>query len=58
MTKKHLFNIENGHNLCSSSVLHSNDVVSVELWVMEMQRFGDCVLFYKSQGVISEEFPH
>lgn len=56
-TRKDLFNIEASFNLCSSSVRHSNDAISVESWVIEMQRIGKHILFYKPQGVALEDHP-
>lgn len=43
--------------MCSSSVRHSSDAISVESWVIEMQRVGDCILFYKPQGIVLKEHP-
>lgn len=57
VSKKDLFNIENSFNLCSSSVRHSNDAISVEAWVLEMQRVGDCIVYYKPQGIVLEDQP-
>ncbi|XP_050311335.1 uncharacterized protein LOC126746956 isoform X1 [Anthonomus grandis grandis] len=57
LTKKDLYNIEACFNLCSSSVRHKNDIISVESWINDMQSNGDAVLFYKPQGSESEEWP-
>lgn len=43
--------------MSSSSVRHSNDAISVESWVIEMQRIGKHILFYKPQGVALEDYP-
>lgn len=48
LTKKDLFNIERSFNIRSESK-HSNDAISVDVWVEEMKTNG-CVLFYKPQG--------
>ncbi|KFM61286.1 hypothetical protein X975_05704, partial [Stegodyphus mimosarum] len=54
ITKKDLQNIERSFDLASSAVKHSNDYVSVDMWVNEMlSSKNPCVLYYKAQGVIS-----
>lgn len=56
LTKKDLYNLEQCFNLRDSSVRHVNDAVSVDAWVNEMKTSG-CVLFYKPQEALSEEYP-
>lgn len=56
LTKKDLYNIEKSYNLNASSVKHENDAISVEAWVNEMQS-NNCVLFYKSQDSVIEDYP-
>ncbi|CAG9765599.1 unnamed protein product [Ceutorhynchus assimilis] len=57
LTKKDLFNIEFCYNLSSTSMRHSNDVVSVNSWIHEMQEKGQAILFYKPQGSLNNEYP-
>lgn len=56
LTKKDLYNIEQCYNLNKESVRHTNDAVSVEAWVRELNETG-CILFYKPQDTISELHP-
>ncbi|KAJ8911683.1 hypothetical protein NQ315_017135 [Exocentrus adspersus] len=42
------------NTLLASSIRHANDAISVESWVLQMQKEGDCVLFYKAQGTVCE----
>lgn len=55
LTRKDLYNIQSSFNLCSSSVRHPSDGLSVDSWVTEMQKTDNCVLYYKPQGTVSEE---
>lgn len=55
LTKKDLFNIEACFNLDSTSQRHKNDDINVDAWVEEMK--SSCVLFYKPQGTILEDYP-
>ncbi|XP_035210340.1 uncharacterized protein LOC118184730 [Stegodyphus dumicola] len=58
LTKKDLWNIENSYNLQSNAVRHKNDCVSVEAWVNEMaSEDNNCILFYKPQNKILENYP-
>lgn len=57
LTRQDLYNIEMSSNLQSKAVRHTQDAVSVDAWVKQMQSEGDCVLFYKPQCVSLEEFP-
>ena len=56
LTKKDLFNIEQSFNLNNESVRHSNDAVSIEAGVKQMEDSGS-VLFYKPQDVQCERYP-
>ncbi|KAL1488526.1 hypothetical protein ABEB36_014991 [Hypothenemus hampei] len=57
LTRKDLHNIERSFNLSSVAIRHPNDALSVESWVIEMQRDQNCVLFYKAQGQLCNEQP-
>jgi len=58
LTRIDLFNIEALFNLCSDSVRHPNDCLSVEAWVNKQHSEEEmCVLFYKPQDTISENHP-
>ncbi|XP_047100935.1 uncharacterized protein LOC124719782 [Schistocerca piceifrons] len=53
-----LHNIVAAYNLSSKSVRHSNDAISVEAWVQEVQQSDNpCVLFYKPQETINDLYP-
>lgn len=54
LTRKDIHNIEKSFNLQSIAARHQNDALSVDSWATEMQ--GKCVLFYKTQGVINDEY--
>lgn len=54
LNRKDLYNIETAYNLQSKAVRHKSDAVSVDAWVREMEEEGNCVLFYKPQGVYLE----
>lgn len=54
VNRKDLFNIEQQFKLRSEAVRHSNDYVSVESWINEMESTGGVVRFYKAQGDILE----
>lgn len=56
LTKKDLFNITASYNLKSDAVRHTNDAISVEAWIEEMKE-NNCVLFYKPQNFILNEWP-
>ncbi|XP_050506518.1 uncharacterized protein LOC126884577 isoform X1 [Diabrotica virgifera virgifera] len=56
LKRKDLYNIEKCFNLCSSSVRHENDAISVDAWVNEMKS-SECVLLYKPQETICQENP-
>jgi len=50
LVKKDLLNIEKSFSI-SKSTRHSSDVVSVHLWVKQMEEKENCpILFYKQQG--------
>ncbi|XP_023218772.1 uncharacterized protein LOC111620977 [Centruroides sculpturatus] len=56
LTKKDLYNIEQAYNLQKDGVKHQDDGISVDVWVNEMKINNDsCVLFYKPQGIYSNE---
>ncbi|KAH1028457.1 hypothetical protein HUJ05_001811 [Dendroctonus ponderosae] len=55
LTKKYLHNIERSLNLNSDARRHSNDSISVEAWVKEMENTG-IVLFYKPQAECCNEY--
>lgn len=50
LTKKDLHNIQQTFNLNNEAIRHTNDAVSIELWVKEVENSG-CVLFYKPQDI-------
>ncbi|XP_072399485.1 uncharacterized protein [Diabrotica undecimpunctata] len=54
---KDMHNIARDYNLKVEEVSQSNDSTSVHSWVVEMQKFGKIVIFYKPQGSMSPEFP-
>ncbi|XP_047112053.1 uncharacterized protein LOC124788816 [Schistocerca piceifrons] len=57
-TMQDLHNIAAAYNLSSKSVRHSNDAISVEAWVQEVQQSDNpCVLFYKPQETINDLYP-
>ena len=57
LTTKDLHNIARDYNLIAEGVRHNNDSTSVHSWVQEMQDTGNIIIFYKTQGSISNEFP-
>ncbi|XP_072375185.1 uncharacterized protein [Diabrotica undecimpunctata] len=56
-TRKDLFNIEHAYQLAHPPTWHKNDAISIEAWVNSMKEQGECVLFYKPQGVFYEDYP-
>ena len=56
LTKKDLYNIERSFHLRGCQ-RHSNDYISVQLWVKEMESKGQesPVLFYKQQGKVTAD---
>ncbi|CAG9837716.1 unnamed protein product [Diabrotica balteata] len=56
-TKKDLFNIEHSYQLAHPPTWHKNDAISIEAWVNSMKEQGECVLFYKPQGVYYKDYP-
>ena len=54
LKKKDLYNIQQANNLNHDSVRHTNDAISVECWVQEM---NNDVLFYKPQNVLLKGHP-
>lgn len=55
-TMKDINNIAKEYNVHDKAVKHSNDAVSVDLWVHEEQEKGDsCVILYKSQNRASSK---
>ncbi|KAB0799012.1 hypothetical protein PPYR_06892 [Photinus pyralis] len=50
LTKKDLHNIQQTFNLNNEAIRHTNDAVSIESWVKEVESSG-CVLFYKPQDI-------
>ncbi|KAJ8935697.1 hypothetical protein NQ314_012674 [Rhamnusium bicolor] len=57
LRKMDLHNIENSFKLNSNVKKHKNHAISVNMWVNEFQNNDCCVLFYKPQQHIMEEYP-
>ncbi|XP_050500770.1 uncharacterized protein LOC126880760 [Diabrotica virgifera virgifera] len=55
LKKKDLANIQACFNLNKESIRHVQDAVSVEAWIKEVENSG-CVLFYKPQDTLSEDY--
>uniref|UniRef100_A0A6P7H3N2 Uncharacterized protein LOC114346599 isoform X2 n=1 Tax=Diabrotica virgifera virgifera TaxID=50390 RepID=A0A6P7H3N2_DIAVI len=57
LTRKDLYNIQASFNLTSKAVKRKNDSQCIDAWVKQIQNDGDCVIYYKPQGVYLEESP-
>lgn len=58
LTLKDIHNIARDYFLEAEGVRDKNDSTSVHSWVSEMQETdGNTIVFYKSQGTLSEKFP-
>ncbi|XP_072379297.1 uncharacterized protein [Diabrotica undecimpunctata] len=57
LTRKDLYNIQASFNLTSKAVKRKNDSQCIDAWVKQVQNDGDCVVYYKPQGVYLEESP-
>lgn len=52
LTKKDLYNIEQGFNLRADSIRRPKDSVSVDSWIHEFMEKDDVYVFYKSQEMV------
>lgn len=55
--RKDLYNIESSYHLGHPPTWHKNDAVSVDALVNSMKSHGECVLFYKPQEVVCDDYP-
>ncbi|XP_050311306.1 uncharacterized protein LOC126746925 [Anthonomus grandis grandis] len=56
LTNKDLYNIERSFNLNNETCRHSNDAISLDPWMKEIDNTG-CVLFYKAQEECCNKYP-
>nr|CAH7743248.1 unnamed protein product [Callosobruchus chinensis] len=56
LNKKDLYNIAASFNLCPNTVRCSNDVISMDSWILRMQTSTDAILFHKPEDILLEGF--
>ncbi|VEN59296.1 unnamed protein product [Callosobruchus maculatus] len=56
LNKKDLYNIAASFNLCPNTVRCSNDIMSMDSWISDMQINTTSILFYKPEGIVVEEW--
>nr|CAI5819476.1 unnamed protein product [Callosobruchus analis] len=56
LNKKDLYNIATSFNLCPNTVRCSNDIISMDSWILDMQTNTAAILFYKPEGLIVEDW--
>lgn len=57
LDKQDLRNIEKSFNLNCDIQKDSDDGLSVDIWVKQLEQSDDCILLYKPQGVILQDVP-
>jgi hypothetical protein len=57
LTRQDIANIATSYNLKKEFMYHSNDKISVDMWVKKVSGPDSPVIYYKSQGEISKDGP-